>query len=195
MRSFNYALLFALIQQNNVTIFSYSIRNYNAMTSEIQTKGDPWRKILGEILKGFFITVEIYRYPGWNIFWDLINGGCRIRMSWVELFLKIRKRRETSIRDLRVVININISQLPYQCHFARTCQFYRDLFLLRSKTEYLIRWESKNLLILFVKGGGGKDVFLNCQFRCTQISDGTSLGNIFKLWYLWKCGIRGGLQN
>ena len=38
------------------------------MTSEIQTKGDLWRKILGEILKGFFITAEIYRYPGWNIF-------------------------------------------------------------------------------------------------------------------------------
>ena len=36
--SFNYALLFVLIQQNTVTLFSYSIRNYNAMTLEIRTK-------------------------------------------------------------------------------------------------------------------------------------------------------------
>ena len=59
MRSFNYALLFVLIQQNTVTVFSYSIRDYNATTSEIRTKDNMWRKILGEILKGFFVTVEI----------------------------------------------------------------------------------------------------------------------------------------
>ena len=34
--------------------FSYSIRNYNAMTSEIRTKDIMRRKILGEIFKGFF---------------------------------------------------------------------------------------------------------------------------------------------
>ena len=59
MRSFNYALLFVLIQQNTVTVFSYSIRDYNATISEIRTKDNMWRKILGEILKGFFVTVEI----------------------------------------------------------------------------------------------------------------------------------------
>ena len=45
MRSFNYALLFVLIQRNAVTFFSYSIRNYNSMTLEIWTKDNPWRKI------------------------------------------------------------------------------------------------------------------------------------------------------
>ena len=54
LRSFNYALLSVLIQQNAVTFFSYSIRNYNAMTSEIRTKDIMRRKILGEIFKGFF---------------------------------------------------------------------------------------------------------------------------------------------
>ena len=38
MGSLNHALLFVLTQQNPVTFFSYSIKNYNAMTSEIQTK-------------------------------------------------------------------------------------------------------------------------------------------------------------
>ena len=42
-------------------------------------------------MKGFFVTVEIYRCPGWNIFQNLINGGCGIRMSWVENVLKINK--------------------------------------------------------------------------------------------------------
>ena len=69
MRSFNYALLFVLIQQNTVTFFSYSIRKYNAMTSEVRTKDNLWREIFGEILglrvlKGIenieiFVTVEI----------------------------------------------------------------------------------------------------------------------------------------
>ena len=59
LRSFNYALLFVLIQQNTVTFFSYSIRNYNANTLLIWTKDSLWRKILVEILKGFFVTVEI----------------------------------------------------------------------------------------------------------------------------------------
>ena len=55
----NVALLFVLIQQITVTFFSYSIRNYNALTSEIQTKDNLGRNFLGEILKGFFVTVEI----------------------------------------------------------------------------------------------------------------------------------------
>ena len=84
-------LYYVLIQQNTVTCFSDSIRNHNAMTSEIRAKDNLWRKLLGEILKGFF--VEIYRCPGWNIFQNLINGGCGIRMSWMENFLKINKRR------------------------------------------------------------------------------------------------------
>ena len=50
---------FFLIQQNTVIFFSYSIKNYNAMTSEIRTKNNLWRNILGEILKEFFVTVEI----------------------------------------------------------------------------------------------------------------------------------------
>ena len=62
-------------------------------------------------MKVFFVTVEIWRCPGWKILRDLINGGCGIRMSWVENFLKINKRGggrggETSIRDLRVAMNL-----------------------------------------------------------------------------------------
>ena len=38
MKSFNYALLFVLMQQNTDTFFSYSVRNYNGMPSEIRTK-------------------------------------------------------------------------------------------------------------------------------------------------------------
>ena len=100
LRSFNYALLFILIQQNTFTFFSYSIRYYNAMTSEIQRKDYPWGKSLGETLAGLFVTVDMQRSPGWNIFWDLINGGCEIRISWMENFLKINKRGWTSITDL-----------------------------------------------------------------------------------------------
>ena len=58
----------------SATFFSYSIRNYNAMISEIWTKDNMWQKVLGEVLKRFFVTVEIYRHPGWNIFRNLING-------------------------------------------------------------------------------------------------------------------------
>ena len=58
MRNFNYAL-FVFIQQNTDKFFSYSVRKYNAMTSEIRAKDNLWRKILGEILKEFFVTVEI----------------------------------------------------------------------------------------------------------------------------------------
>ena len=92
---------------NTIMFFCYSVRNYNGMTSEIWTEDNLWWKILGEILKGFwkalkilkgienieiFVTVEIKRCPGWNIFWNLINGGCGIRTSWVEIFLKITKQ-------------------------------------------------------------------------------------------------------
>ena len=52
------------------------------MTSEIQTKDNLWRKVLGEILKGFSVTIAISEnVPGWNIFRNLINGECGIRMS------------------------------------------------------------------------------------------------------------------
>ena len=54
-----YYLLFGLIQQNTVTFFFYSIRNYNAMTSEIRIKDNLSQKILAQILKAFFVTVEI----------------------------------------------------------------------------------------------------------------------------------------
>ena len=38
LKSFSYALLFALMQQITVTFISYSNRNYNVMTSEIIRK-------------------------------------------------------------------------------------------------------------------------------------------------------------
>ena len=66
LRIFNYALLFVLIQQITVTFFSYSMRNYNAMTLEIQTKDNLWR--------GFFFH-------------------CReLKMSWLEYFLRYNKQ-------------------------------------------------------------------------------------------------------
>ena len=59
--------------------FSYSIRNYNARTSEIWTKDN--------MLKEFLVTVD----GGWGG-----GGGCGVeggwvRMSSVENFLKINK--------------------------------------------------------------------------------------------------------
>ena len=83
---------FLLIQQITVTFFPYSIRNYNAMTSEIWTKDNMWQKILGEILKRYFVTVKIYRRPGWNIFRNLINGVWNENVLG-ENFLKINKQR------------------------------------------------------------------------------------------------------
>ena len=49
--------------------------------------------MLGEILKGFFVTVS--KTGG--------GGGGGIKISWVENFLKINKWGGTSIRDLRVI--------------------------------------------------------------------------------------------
>ena len=60
MRSFNNSLLILLIQRITVTFISYSTRNYNAMTSKIRTKDNLWQKVLGKILKGFFVTVDPY---------------------------------------------------------------------------------------------------------------------------------------
>ena len=74
------------------------------MTSDIWTKHNLWENVLGEIVKGFFATVEIYRRPVWNIysyfcqnfiripFFVFHNGGYGIRMSWVKNILKINKR-------------------------------------------------------------------------------------------------------
>ena len=42
--------VFVLIQQNTVTFFSCSIRNYNAMTSEIQTKLSRFKDVLAGTL-------------------------------------------------------------------------------------------------------------------------------------------------
>ena len=107
--TYNYKRLtpssYLIAQKNNRQNKKWRKSTELAMTSEIRTKGNLWRRILGEIFKEFFVTVEIQRCPGWNIFRDLINGGCGIRMSWLENFLKINKRGETSIRDLRVVDN------------------------------------------------------------------------------------------
>ena len=52
-------LYYLLIQQNTVTFFSDSIKNYNAMTLEFQTKDNLWRTILGEILKEFLVSIKI----------------------------------------------------------------------------------------------------------------------------------------
>ena len=60
MRSFGYVLLFLLIQQTTVIFYSYSVMNDNPMASEIQAKDILWRKILGKILKLFFVTVGSY---------------------------------------------------------------------------------------------------------------------------------------
>ena len=48
------------------------------------------------------LLLHIWRCLDWNFFWNLISGGCGIRMSWVEIFCKINWRGEMSIRDLTV---------------------------------------------------------------------------------------------
>ena len=58
-RSFNSSLLFVLIKQITVMFFSYTTKSYNIMASEIRTKDNLWRKVLGKILKEIFVTVEI----------------------------------------------------------------------------------------------------------------------------------------
>ena len=63
MTEFNSALSFVLIKQITVALFSYAIRNYiqchDFGNSNKRFIGNLWRKTLGEILKGFFVTVEI----------------------------------------------------------------------------------------------------------------------------------------
>ena len=58
-RSFNSSLLFVLIKQITVMFFPYTTKSYNIMASEIRTKDNLWRKVLGKILKEIFVTVEI----------------------------------------------------------------------------------------------------------------------------------------
>ena len=82
---------FLLIQQITVTFFSYSVRDYNAISLEIWVKDNMWQKILGEILKRLFVTVEIYRLPDWYVFRNVLNG-LEIKISWVENFQKINKQ-------------------------------------------------------------------------------------------------------
>lgn len=84
------------MQQMIVTVFSYSVWNYNAMTS---LKDNLWRKMFGEIPKDFLLLSRfkdlLGHFPKFN------KCGCGIRVfSWVENFLKINKRWGTSIRDL-----------------------------------------------------------------------------------------------
>ena len=56
-----------------------------------------------------------------------------------------------------------------------------------------MRGESKKLLIVFDKGGGGCVAKFSVQMHA--IGNGTSYVNIFTLWFLWEYDIRGGLQN
>ena len=76
-RSFDYTLTqqvsISFDTKNHRYVLFYSIRNYNAKTSEIWTKV-MWQKILGEMLTRFFDTVQIYRCLGWKVFQNLING-------------------------------------------------------------------------------------------------------------------------
>ena len=39
------------------------------------------------------------RCPGWNLLWNLISGGCGIRMSWVEILCKINWWVEGSLLE------------------------------------------------------------------------------------------------
>ena len=132
MRSFNYALLFVLIQQNTVTFFSYSIRNYNAMTSEIWTK-DNVTKMLGEILKGFFVTVS--KTGG--------GGGGGIKISWVENFLKINKwggrlletweyLQSTLVNTMNLLVN------PYFFYIKHLAVFLADFVFSRQSSKAML---------------------------------------------------------
>ena len=111
MRSFNYTLLFVLIKQNTTIFFSYSTRNYNARTSEIRSKDNLWRKMLGVILKGFFCYCRDLKMSWLEHFPRFLKRGCGIRMSRVKTFIKIVKQGGgTSIRDLRVCFTVCLFQ-------------------------------------------------------------------------------------
>ena len=110
MRSLNYALLSVLIQQNTVMFFSYSIRNYNAMTSEIWTKDNLWRKILGEILKGLFCYCQ-----------DL-------KMSWLEHFRRFNRRGVWSKNALWVENSEKINKWGDVYWRPESRSFFYDFF-------------------------------------------------------------------
>ena len=95
MRSLDYALIqqvsisFDTTNHNHVLfLFSYQLQcnDFRNLSED-----NMWHRILGEILKRFFVTVNIYRHLGWNIFWNSINGVWN-KMFWVENFLKINKQ-------------------------------------------------------------------------------------------------------
>ena len=58
IEKFQLCFIICFATTNHSHIFSYSIINCNAMTSETQTKDNLRRKILGKKFKGFFITVH-----------------------------------------------------------------------------------------------------------------------------------------
>ena len=107
LRSFNYSLLFVLIQQITVTFISNSNRKYNVVTSEIQTKDTMRQKNLGKILKRFIVTVdmswlehflkfnkqgcEIRMFSAWKIFWKLICGGISMRDMRIRKFRRVKR--------------------------------------------------------------------------------------------------------
>ena len=105
-----------------VTFFSYSIRNYNAMTSKIRKKDNLWRKSLGEILKGFLCYC-----------WDL-------NMSWLEHFPKFNNKRG--------VWNKNVlgGKLKKK-NWLADLQLLRNVFFTwpsRGKVKYELRVTSSN---------------------------------------------------
>ena len=71
-------------------------------------------------MNGFFATVDIYRRPGWNIFRNLIKGGCGIKMSWVENFLEINKSGGRD-RGGRLVETREYGWFHQFCKFSSLC--------------------------------------------------------------------------
>ena len=84
MGSLNHALLFVLTQQNPVTFFSYSIKNYNAMTSEIQTKDNLTKNFRRNMERVFCYCEEWKVTSARNLF--IVIKQCLMCNLWSFLF-------------------------------------------------------------------------------------------------------------
>ena len=111
----------------------------------------------------------------WNLLPELISRGVGIRMSWVENFLKINKRGETSIGDQRVD----------ECKIA-------GIGVLKNINVALCRMKNTNLTkesikILGVHISYNKKI----QGELNFIKTIKNIWNVIKLWRMRKLTLEG----
>ena len=123
------------------------------------------------MIKNFRGTIEevclllhILMCPGWNFFWNLISGGCGIRMSWVEIFRKINWRGGDVYWRLE---NMLVSSLFFLCGMNQTFRA-TDLLLFFNLSPFFCVWK-KNLFFhsyWFIKGRIFNILSLQIFFIC-----------------------------